>query len=739
MICIMLIVGAAAATTGFPSSSYGLVIPGNQQAADPSSSVADAFPTAESVKEWEIEHSETSFGGDFGAADNERLGVMLGYMYAQVLNFDPGNTEMALRRRALSSGVDYEDFMLHFDEDTVIEPPSPEHGSTTSLGGFPWVVGYTATSGHAGFWLYQPPPWQPKTAWKGAAAGGALYLYQFERFDELTLTLGEAGSGGSLLVEYPSAVSASSVAAEGVSVERLASSWSALTLLTDGTAGLTRNGTLRWAPPADWLMAATHDGSAKTYGGTGPYFGQSLLRDGGVAYVLRLSWVVDGANAQAAVAPTLTDVRLRLWVAPVEGATPPRHLLPGWDPANDVDGDGYVSDSEFSSLANPRCTARFRYESRALPWGRMWSHASSWCRVEPTNERLATWLAEYLTATWQARGMGGAYNDDLLKLVGPSEYNVMSGGSLEGYRQRVNASELVVPYQSAFAAMLERIRTLTRKWIAANISARNMFMDAATRVRQRPRTAAHHQPEISRRSLLRLPLEMIAPCGAVPSLLLRWRWLMRVAKVYLRTLSFLLREDYITSATGLTGYFGHLKAWDVAAAGYLGIRSLLQCQLRHGRVLEHGVSNRSDWEGEQESCVAQFYLLHLPGLTYLNVWGNRFCAALGVDHAASGLCSALLVPRLDLLPSLTQRSVARSTRGCRVWVSQHVAHRHSRQLVGSGRADERRLPADGPARRRYRHARAASGGRHPAWRGAYPVHGAHPAAKVGLHPGRLEQ
>ena len=47
-------------------------------------------------------------------------------------------------------------------------------------------------------------------------------------------------------------------------------------------------------------------------------------------------------------------------------------------------------------------------------------------------------------------------------------------------------------------------------------------------------------------------------------------------RVYLYTLSFLLREDYITSVTGLTGYFGHLKAWDVAAAGYLGIRSLLR-------------------------------------------------------------------------------------------------------------------------------------------------------------------
>jgi hypothetical protein len=50
--------------------------------------------------------------------------------------------------------------------------------------------------------------------------------------------------------------------------------------------------------------------------------------------------------------------------------------------------------------------------------------------------------------------------------------------------------------------------------------------------------------------------------------------------------------------------FGHLKAWDVAAAARLGIRSLLQCQLRHGRVLVNGVANRSDWEFEQESCVA---------------------------------------------------------------------------------------------------------------------------------------
>ena len=571
----LFLVIAASAVTAFPSAQYGLVIPGGHAAADASSTVAGAFQTSESVKEWEIQHSETSFGGDFGPVDNARLGVMLGYMYAQILNFDPTDREMVLRRRALSEGVDYEDFFLHFSEDTEIDPPNPEHASSTSLFGVPWVVGYTASAGHAGFWLYQAPPWSPTAAWSGAASGGALYVYQFERFDELTLTLETAGSGGTMVIEYPSAVGPSSVAADGVTVDRLATTWSTLSLLADGTSGLRSNGTLRWAPPVDWMMASTHDGSGKTYGGTGPYFGQAQLRDGGVAFVLRVSWVVDSANAATAVAPTLTDVRLRRWVAPLADSSTARVRIPGWDAANDANGDGYVSDAEASSLSNPACTARFRYESRALPWGRMWSQASSWCRIEPSSERLTTWYAEYLNNTWHAKGMGGAYNDDLLKLMGPDEYHVVRGGALAGYSHRANASALVVPYQAAFAAMLERIRALTRKWIAANISARNMFMAAATRV-------------------------------------------------YLRTLSFLLREDYITSATGLTGYFGHLKAWDVAAAGFLGIRSLLQCQLRHGPILFYGVSNRSDWEYEQESCVAQYYLLHLPGLTYLNVWGNRF-------------------------------------------------------------------------------------------------------------------
>ena len=58
----------AVAASAFPSASYGLIIPGGHEAAGFGSSVGSALPSAESVKEWEIQHADTSFGGDFGPA-----------------------------------------------------------------------------------------------------------------------------------------------------------------------------------------------------------------------------------------------------------------------------------------------------------------------------------------------------------------------------------------------------------------------------------------------------------------------------------------------------------------------------------------------------------------------------------------------------------------------------------------------------------------------------------------------
>jgi uncharacterized repeat protein (TIGR01451 family) len=42
--------------------------------------------------------------------------------------------------------------------------------------------------------------------------------------------------------------------------------------------------------------------------------------------------------------------------------------VPGWDPANDVNHDGYVDDAEFSHLFNPNATARRKMHARPSTW-----------------------------------------------------------------------------------------------------------------------------------------------------------------------------------------------------------------------------------------------------------------------------------------------------------------------------------------------------------------------------------
>ena len=42
--------------------------------------------------------------------------------------------------------------------------------------------------------------------------------------------------------------------------------------------------------------------------------------------------------------------------------------VPGWDPANDDNGDGYVDDTEFAILVNPNATARRKAHSRYVNW-----------------------------------------------------------------------------------------------------------------------------------------------------------------------------------------------------------------------------------------------------------------------------------------------------------------------------------------------------------------------------------
>ena len=150
------------------------------------------------VENWELANADIAFGADYGIQNNKHI-VATGYMYNQMLEYDPNDLEMSLKLRTLNSStaVNYEDFFLHFKEDTEFLVPlgNVYYSSWTSLRGVPWVFGWTVSPDHAGFSVYWGTPWNVYP-WQYTAGGGATFVASFERFDSITLTIGAAASGG---------------------------------------------------------------------------------------------------------------------------------------------------------------------------------------------------------------------------------------------------------------------------------------------------------------------------------------------------------------------------------------------------------------------------------------------------------------------------------------------------------------------------------------------------------------
>ncbi|MDF4799259.1 hypothetical protein P3553_34835, partial [Vibrio parahaemolyticus] len=109
--------------------------------------------------------------------------------------------------------------------------------------------------------------------------GGALYVYHSEKFDRLTFTFSQFAQGGSFTIEYPPDIDSFGQVTE----------WKSFAIKKDKTENMTKNQTVSWSVPLDWVRATTHDGSGKTYGG-GQYFGSTFLRDGGRLYFAKITW-----------------------------------------------------------------------------------------------------------------------------------------------------------------------------------------------------------------------------------------------------------------------------------------------------------------------------------------------------------------------------------------------------------------------------------------------------------------
>jgi hypothetical protein len=181
------------------------------------------------------------------------------------------------------------------------------------------------------------------------AAGESVYLGYTDRFREINLTLSRPKSGGWAGVwEY-------GVAGAGGNV-----TWSPLTLLADGTAGMTKSGRVTFDPPAGWNAAS--------------------LTGGAKLFYVRLR------TTAAGTAPVAT-VLGRDYVN-AHGTT--SGLIPAFDNSADLNHDGYLSDAEYANR-KAGMDARFLSESRAFyPY-----YGQMRFGTNPSNAAFRAWAVDF--------------------------------------------------------------------------------------------------------------------------------------------------------------------------------------------------------------------------------------------------------------------------------------------------------------------------------------------------------
>jgi hypothetical protein len=537
----------------YPSTSPSWVLPGFH--ANSYDALDYDISGVDELVNWELTHADNALGSQYGAIAQGKINAV-GYMYVQKIDFSPNEVEFALQSHAQQVGDNYEDYFLHFAENTVVQGANASHSSRTPFNRRPWIVGWTINQRHSGYTVWQQPPYS-LTPWQYSAQGGCVYVYMPERFDRVTINLQTVATTGLLTVQYPSAIDANT----GV-----VKVWSTIDKnMMDGTNHLrVTAGSVVWTPPADWVKAATYD----VVNDTGQHFSNKYLKQGKRAYVVRLCRVGENQNDQ----PIVQDIQVKDWMPHLNNVNEKR-VIYGWDERNDTNNDGYVDDTEFSNRTSANAFARFRYESRVTPLGNMWDVGSNYQRPDLLNPAYRTAIAHVMEQRWQAKSLKGAYNDTAFTLI---NVNVIAGGMLKEHSLLINDPDFVKQYQTAFIDTIKGIQSQTQsQWIAANISAENLFLVNDDRLN------------------------------------------------YLDAFDTFLREDYFRPGLGLAGYFGFSKVWDIFALAAQGKKSV---------VFTHGggkgnvffENTQSGWENSITAGLAMYYLINVPGSTSYVSWNKTY-------------------------------------------------------------------------------------------------------------------
>lgn len=529
----------------YPSAGTAWVINGQQQAAT-APQWQQQFNSANAVSQWEDTHADISIGGSYDQYNPQNI-TQLGYMYSQKLDWRMGDKEQQLRHWMTESQRDYETLFLHFQNDTQFNIPKNSQGHLTPLYGVPELVALQQPSTLTRQGDIKPlkmPMQQPLSL----AKNQSLYLFSSEKLTGLDIDFGgENLENASLTISY---------ATRDITKKTLEYAWQPL-----ATTALSTVVNSRWHPTNKWPRVRISSPLSAQLGSQVNVVNAQF-------FVLKIT--INNPNKTV----MLNKVSLPSWYQFNEKGNKLYATIPGWDPVNDSNKDGYIDDREYQQRLNSSASARLPYQARLVPLARMWDENSAWSYVNLFSAYNRTLLTDYLQQRWQQQGYQGAYNDSLYHIPNASQFPVIGAGKI---------LELQIPVQQAGKFYWQNLSAFNKNlqqanqtsWVGANISDLNLYTEPGL------------QPLVD-------------------------------------GFNFFVREDYIHPSLGLSQTRGLLQRWEHFLLSAQGKRSVLMAHMRKGGKVRWQGHSQTNWQHDQTTNLAIFYLLNNPQLDFYQQWNQSF-------------------------------------------------------------------------------------------------------------------
>ena len=536
------------------------------------------------VKKWQIDHGDICIACEDFTSEANKKTIVIDYNYYQMMRANPRFEEGEMRKKLIIDGKanDWEGLFLHFNVDTFVEVNKICEDKTPWTGRL--VLGYlNSKNGPYGDGLsLDKPNWNLDVF----ANDGVLYVGMPEKFDEIVVDVGGIASEsetGSLIFEYAAGIDPASMTSSDRFSENsrwVINKWNKLEV-SDGTANFAKDGSVTFKPPGDWVLGTPYPAY---FPGRSPEIGSELYYGIGY-YMIRIK-----VNTPFKNPSILNRITTPAWITlkDIEGKKAVK--IPGWDPKNDINKDGYIDSNEMGlPTYNSKASARFIHEGRVAQVCTLGEDMySDWGRYAPNlwNQDYINLKAEFTAKLNKEREYTGNFNDNAPMLLwGSFSYEplsketdfgpaILSGGAtIEGKALGygdggVRNPSMAYEYTKAFINLWSEIKKKTgSKWIGINA----------------------FQP---------------------------YRYPLMKPFVESDTFDFMINEEtnravlpYIERGSEL---YGFSKLWFVPAMNKDGKKYVMMGYMRP----DDGLLNTEEgWKRRKEALLAVYYLWNIPGRT----------------------------------------------------------------------------------------------------------------------------